>query len=134
MRTRLVLTVLPLALLGTVALPSHAAPKQVKKSWTATAPVADLAGLCDGTIPSTHEEPFAVPAAGKLSVKLTGYPLDWDLFIRTPDGEEIASVVTFNEVESTIDVKFKKAQKVVIVGCNTAGGTTAEGSYLFTYK
>ena len=132
MRTRLAVAVLPLAALGLVAGPSHA-EKKVEKTWLASAPIPDVAGLCDGTVPqSSHEEAFTAPAAGKLAVRLTGYPIDWDLFIRS-DGGNIASVTSFNEKESLATVKLKKGQQVTIVSCNTAGGPTANGSYVFTY-
>ena len=135
MRTRLVVSVLPLALLGVVALPSHAAPKQVKKTYTASAPVADIAGLCDGTVPSSiHDEAFTAPAAGKLAATLTGYPIDWDLFVLDGAGELLGSAESFNEVQSEVAVKLKKGAKVVIRACNTGGGATASGAYTFTTK
>ena len=81
MRTRLVLAVLPVALLGMTAPGSLAAPKQIKGAFDAAAspdPSAQATEACHGISPAGRFTfKFTVPAAGKLKYSLTGFQGDW---------------------------------------------------------
>lgn len=138
MRTRLVLAVLPIALVGVTAASSLAAPKEMKGTFDAAAspdptPTAPGREVCQGLNPSSRfEVPLKVPAAGKLKVDLTGFLGDWDLTLESKSGAVMAQSAEFVEATTeTIQVKFKKASEVVIVACNFAGGPTAKGSFVF---
>jgi uncharacterized membrane protein len=126
------------------AAPAVAAPKRtVSKTYTATAPAPDptAAGggsytVCAQTVPGSYQaETFKVPAAGSLTVEVTGYQGDWDALLMDSDKGELASSgsggVGGPEV---MDVTFKKPQTVTIVACNFSGGPTANVKYTFTYK
>ena len=138
MRTRLVLAVLPVALLGVAVAPSSAAgPKPMKGAYTAAAPVPGGAIECDGTVPgSVHKQEVKLPGAGKLLVNLKGFTGDWDLFVRANGAELSASTSgsiggAENAVE-TAAVKIKKATTVSIDSCNWAGGPSGAVDWEFT--
>lgn len=135
MRTRLVLAVLPVALIGVTAAGALAAPKEMKGSFDAAAapdPTATAGEVCQGLNPSGRfEVPLKVPGAGKLKVDLA-FTGDWDLTLEDKKGNILAESAAFEAPTETISVKFKKAAEVVIVACNFAGGPTAKGQYLFT--
>lgn len=134
MLRRTALLVAPLALVGLAAAPSLAAPKQVKKSYTATAPVPDVTVGCDGTVPmSIHDEPFTAPAAGKIVVKMAGGDLDWDLYLWTPERDELAKDFTLASSVATLTLKMTKGQKILITACNVGAVGDAAMSYTFTY-
>ena len=134
MHRRLALAVAPLALVAVAAAPSLAAPKQVKKSYTATAPVPDVTVACDGTVPmSIHDEPFTAPADGKLAVKMAGGDLDWDLYLWTEDRQELAKDFTLANSVASLSLKLKKGQKLLITACNVGAVGDAAMSYVFTY-
>lgn len=138
MRTRLVLAVVPVALLGVTVATSAAAPKETKKSYTAAAapdPAVNVDGACSEGLPGMgdHVEPFKVPAPGKLVVKMTGFQGDWDLCLFDAKGQNVAASAGFVEATTeTISVKLKKAGPVTIVAQNLTGGPTAQVSYVFT--
>jgi hypothetical protein len=131
---RLTLAVAPLALVAVAAAPSLAAPKQVKKSYTATAPVPDVTVACDGAVPmSVHDEPFTAPANGKLAVKMVGGDLDWDLYLWTPEREELAKDFTLASSVASLTLKMTKGQQLLITACNVGAVGDAAMSYVFTY-
>lgn len=137
MRPRLVLAVLPLALVGVTAASSMAAPKQTKGTFDAAAtpdPTPTAGEVCQGLTPTGRfEVPLKIPAAGKLKVELTGFEGDWDLTLEDAKGKVLASSAGFVEATTeTYQVKFKKPATVTIVACNFLGGPTAAGSYVFT--
>jgi hypothetical protein len=137
MRTRLVLAVLPIALLGVTVATSSAAPKETKGEFTAAAtpdPTATASDACQGVIPSGRfEVPFKAPAAGKFKVELTGFQGDWDLTVEDAKGNVIGSSAGFVEATTeTVQIKLKKAAELTIVACNFAGGPAASGSYVYT--
>ncbi len=139
MRTRLVLAVLPIALIGVTDATSSAAPKPIKKTFTAAAtpdPTATATSACHGLTPSSRfTVPFKVPAAGKLVVDLSGFQGDWDLIVESKGGSTLGESAGFVEAtKETVSLKFKKATEVVIVACNFAGGPTASGAYTFTFS
>ena len=137
MRTRLVVAVLPVALLGMAALPSSAAPKEVKGTFDATGvpdPSADGFETCQGLLPTARfEVPLEITEPGKLKVEITGFQGDWDLTVEDANGAVMGSSGGFIEATTeTLQVKFKKAAEITIVACNFLGGPTAAGSYVFT--
>ena len=138
MRNRLVLAVLPVALLGVTAAGALAAPKETKGSFDAAAspdPTPTGTGeVCQGITPSGRfEVPLKIPAPGKLKVDLTGFQGDWDLTVEDKTGAILSESAGFVEATTeTVAVKFKKKTEVTIVACNFAGGPTAKGSFVFT--
>lgn len=132
MRARLVLAVLPLALVGAVALPSSAAPKPMTGAYTASAPVPG-APDCDGLAPgSLHTMAIKVPSAGRFTADLTGFAGDWDFFLKANGSELSASTGSFDAMVETVTAKLKKATTVNIVSCNWAGGPTGSVKWTFT--
>lgn len=134
---RLVLAVLPAVLIGAAALPSSAAPKQMKGEYEATAPVPAGAVDCAGSVPgSLHSQEVKLPAAGKLQIELTNFLGDWDLHI-TSGGREIAAATSgtlggVEDAKEVVAVKIKKATTVSIGSCNWAGGPTGSVAWVFT--
>jgi hypothetical protein len=136
---RLALVVLPLALLGVTAASSSAAPKPMKGSYTATAPVPGGGVDCEGTVPgSLHSEEVKLPSAGTLKVELSEFQGDWDLHI-TSGGSELAAGTTgtiggVEDAKEIVSLKLKKAAVVSIGSCNWAGGATGAVAWTFTPK
>jgi hypothetical protein len=137
MRTRLVLAVVPVALIGVTAAGSLAAPKETKGTFDAAAspdPTPAAGEVCQGITPSGRfEVPLKIPVPGKIKVDLTGFQGDWDLTIEDKTGAVLSQSAGFVEATTeTVAVKFKKKTEITIVACNFAGGPTAKGSYVFT--
>ena len=136
MRTRLVLAVLPIALVGVVAAPSSAAPKTTKGSYQASA-IPDVTpngtGPCNSTLPGgQHFQELKLPAAGKLQVDMTGFSGDWDLCLYVA-GSLVSSSTGFVEAtKETVAFKAKKATTVRIGAANVGGGPTAQVAWMFT--
>ncbi len=137
------LTIAALAVAGLAAPPALAAPKKpITKTWTATAPTPDptnFAGegysVCAQNIPgSFHIQQFKVPAAGTLKVTLSKFQGDWDLLIMDKANKELAASGELPGIDEVAQVKFKKAGVAKIVSCNWAGGPTAAGKLVFTFK
>lgn len=139
MRTRLVLAVLPVALVGVVAAaPGSAAPKNIEKSYTAAAsadPTPNAVGGCDRGIPGgEHIEPLKIPGAGKLSVDMGSFQGDWDLCIFSKTGSVLGSSTGFVDVtKESVSIKFKKGAEITIVAQNLMGGPTAAVKYVFVH-
>jgi hypothetical protein len=124
---------------GTTA---SAGPKSITQSYAASAPAPDptnVAGgytVCPQRVPASFDlKAVKVPAAGTLTVEVTGYQGDWDALLMDSAKEELSSSgsggVGGPEV---MTVRFKKAQTVSIVACNFSGGPTANVKYVFTYR
>lgn len=122
-----------------------AAPKKkpITGSYTATAPTPDPTNfvpgkypVCAQNVPGSYDaHPFTVPAKGTLHIDLTGFVGDWDLLLVDADKAMIGESGNTPPVnEETVDVSFKKSQKVSIIACNWAGGSTGNVKYVFTYK
>lgn len=137
MRKRLVLAAVPVVLVGVAALPSSAAPKQTKGTFTAAGspdPTATAGEVCQGLNPSSRfEVPLKLTKPGKLQVEIKNFQGDWDLTVEGSGGSVLAQSAGFVEATTeSIAIKIKKPQTVTIVACNFAGGPTAAGSYVFT--
>jgi hypothetical protein len=114
LRTVTVAALVAVAAAGTLS-PALAAPKTVKESYTATAPVPD----------PTPKMPFA----GKLQVDLTGFQGDWALAVLNDKGEKIAEHDNSDlplDAPSQVVLKVKKPTELIIRACNFAGGPTAQ--------
>jgi hypothetical protein len=142
------LVVASLAVAAVSAPPALAAPKKkpVTKTYAVTAAAPDptnyaQAGgvgkysVCAQNVPGSFDkQAFQVPAAGSLTVELSGFQGDWDLLLEDSDDSELAAGGSSGTGGSeTVDVRFKKAQKVSIVACNWAGTPTASVKYTFTF-
>lgn len=138
MRTRLVLAVLPVALIGVVAAtPGTAAPKETTGKFTAAAspdPTAVAGEVCQGLNPSSRfEVPLKIAKPSKFTVEISGYSGDWDLTVESKTGAILGQSAGFVEAtEETVSLKFKKPTEIVIVACNFTGGPTASGTYRIT--
>lgn len=132
MRARLVLAVAPLALVAVATLPSSAAPKEMKGSYTASAAVPG-APDCDGTVPgSVHKAPIKVPGPGRFTAELTGFQGDWDFFLKANGGLLSSSEGSVDATTEVVSAKIKKAGTVDIESCNWAGGPTGSVKWVFT--
>ena len=111
MRTRLVLAVLPVALVGVVAAPSSAAPKTTKGSYQAAAipdPSPNGTGTCLSTLPGGQQyDELKLPAAGKLKVDMTGFQGDWDLCLYSGDSLVSSSAGFVEATTETVSFKAK---------------------------
>ena len=142
MRTAAVALAL-VAAAGITASPALAGPKKVTKTYTATAPAfaptnaaPGSYSVCPQRVPQSFQaDTYKVPAAGTLTVEVTGYQGDWDALLMDSDKSELAGSgnggVGGQEV---IEVRFKKAQTVTVVACNFSGGPTANVKTTFVYK
>jgi hypothetical protein len=137
---RTVVTAATLVAIGTLALPSSAAPKKkpITKTYTATAVPSGvgLTSYCDG-LPTTtdkHLEAFKAPAAGSLKVALTGATGDWDALLLDSAGSRVAYSATLGPGDEAYTYKIKKAASYTLMSCNGLGGPTATVKYTFTYK
>ena len=137
MRSRLVLAVLPVALLGLAVGSSTAAPKprSISKTYGVTAPVPGGYAICDGT-PTSQIDDFKVPAAGTLKVELVDFQGDWDLFVQSA-GKTLGESTAGQPIDGpgeTVQLKLKRATTVQVNACNYSGGPTGTVKILFTYK
>lgn len=136
MRKRLVLAVLPVALISVAAAPSLAAPKTTKGSYTAAAspdPTPNGTGTCNSTIPAGQQkDELKLPAAGKLAVEMTGFQGDWDLCLYVGGSLVSSSAGFIDATKETVAYKAKKATTVVIGAANVGGGPTAQVAWTFT--
>jgi hypothetical protein len=134
-----------LAVAAVAAPPAMAKSKKkpITKTYEVTAPMPDpsnYAGqgysVCAQNVPSSFDKrTIQIPAAGTLAVELSGFQGDWDLLLEDSDDSELAAGGSSDlGAAETTEVRFKKAQKVSIVGCNWAGTPTATVKYTFTYK
>jgi hypothetical protein len=143
MRTRTaVLTSLAVLCAGVSATPALAAPKPVKKEYTASATPGGPASLanstiCDDTIPgSVFNLDFKAPFAGRLTVKQDGFQGDWDLVLFQDGGNAAQSAqdatdTNISRPETIEGYKLKKGEQITIRSCNFLGGPTAHVSYTF---
>jgi hypothetical protein len=122
-----------------VAAPPKPKPKPITKTYTATAtpdPTSSNVGeICEPQVNPTarHSEPFKVPAAGTLLVKMAN-TLDWSLAVRQGGDLVASSDGATPETVEQVSVKFKKATSITIDSCNFAGEPSVDVTYTFTYK
>ena len=81
--------------------------------------------------------PFTTPGKGILTVKISDFEGDWDLFLM--EGTNVVAASDASQLQGaaqseqiTINLGAKKA--VEIVACNWAGSPIAAGSYTYKYQ
>ncbi len=141
MRKPIVLVVVALTVLA--AVPGTSAAKKKSKtitdSWTATAPVpfpVEVSSCQNGpdTL-STHLHELKTPGKGELTVTMTGFVGDWDLWVFAPNGTVLGSSVNFVDVMTeTVTAFIRGMPTVTVMACNFAGGPTAELESIYTYR
>lgn len=142
--------------LATAALSAPAlAGKQKKIEETITvteAPLPNYSSITGSTSPGCTAEfvvpagqtphkavtPLRVPGEGKLSVDLTGFTGDWDLYVFDAENrvlaESAADQTAGAPMEERLSLKFKKKTDVSLVACNWAGTPQAELHYKLLYS
>lgn len=124
------------------AIPGTTQAKKAKKitdAWTATAPVpfpAEVDSCQNGpeTV-STSLHELETPGKGQLTVTMTGFVADWDLWVFGPDGEVLGSSINFADVPTeTVTTFVRGMPTVTVMACNFAGGPTAELESVYTYR
>jgi hypothetical protein len=144
-RTALLAATVLVTGVGAVA-PALAKPKTTPTSYTAHAPTPDptpVTGETGGNCHPTHEtamdnHPFKVPAAGNITIDLTGFQGDWALGLFDSNGDEIATddqdVSAPIDTPAHIEARFKKAETVTVRACNFSGGPTANVKIKYVTK
>lgn len=138
MRKSLILLTALALVAGSIAAPAFAG-KSKKGSFDAQAlpfPGQDN-GCNDPTAPPGFgpvKQPFKAPANGLLSITLSGYEGDWDLYITDEDGNELSSDTASAGAPgstSSTSVAVAKGQKTLLVPCNWSGTPTAHAEWEF---
>lgn len=135
---RTVLAAATIVAVGTLAIPSSAAPrKPITKTYTATAypGLLSVSDYCD-TVPTTHDkhlEPFKAVAAGTIKVALSGATGDWDAMLMDSAGTRLAMSANIGTDGESYTFRIKKPGTYTLMSCNTVGGTTATVKYTFTF-
>lgn len=136
-RSLILLFVLGLVL-GSVAGPAYGG-KNKKGSFDAQAlpyPGQDT-GCNDGSAPPGFgrvQEPFKAPSNGLLTLTLSGYEGDWDLYIADKDGNELASDTAPPGAPgstSSTSLAVEKGVKYLLTPCNWLGTPTAHAEWEF---
>lgn len=144
--------VLTAVLLAGLASGADAAKKKKKKKKTVEGsvelillpyPPSQADGDCESGVEDVHvhHEPFTTPGAGQLTLDLSGYSFDWDLFLMS-NGSILASDVTFNTGTpatpglAQIFFNLPKGADVEFTACNFAGlpapPATLHWKYVYT--
>lgn len=123
---------LVLALLVALGAAPATAGKKKKGSFSAENPVPAV-----DTCPTDAQEDLSktsealkVPFNGILTVTMTDFQGDWDLYVTDADGGEIVSSVgsqlTGTPPEEEVSIYLPKGMSVQMIACNWIGGPTAE--------
>ena len=130
-KTITVLLVLTLVAVVAVA-PAAAGKKKKKGSFSASGPVPAI-DLCPNDAQegiSKTTESLKIPFPGILTVTMTGFEGDWDLYVTDSEGGEIAagteSQLTGAPPSEEVKVFLPKGYEVQMVACNWLGGLSAE--------
>lgn len=136
----LLITVLALAA-ASIAAPAYAG-KSKKGSFTAEGmipfPGPDGCNAADGGTEGLNlvNEPFKAPANGLLTVTMTDFVGDWDLFVNDSDGGMIVSStgsqLTGEAAQEEASIAISKGMQVLMTPCNYAGGPDATVNWVFT--
>lgn len=92
---------------------------------------------CEDGIEGVHKTtmPFQAPAPGTLTVTMTKFQLDWDLWVTDPDrnvlGYSDQPIATPNEL---VTLQMAAKEKVLIAACNFTGEPQAVVDYKFTFR
>ena len=78
-----------------------------------------------------------VPGKGKLTADLSGFTLDWDLYVFNKKNQVLAESINDQTAgapeKEALSVTFRKMTDIKIIACNWAGGPTAELHYKLLY-
>jgi hypothetical protein len=138
MRRSLILLTVLAAVCASVTTPALAG-KPKKGSFDAQAlpyPGQDN-GCNDATAPPGFgrvTQPFKAPANGLLTLTLSGYEGDWDLYITDEDGNELSSDTAPPGVPgstSSTSISLAKGAKVLLAPCNWIGTPLAHAEWEF---
>lgn len=144
-RTALIATTVLVTGVGAIA-PAMAKPKTTTTSYTANAPTPDptpftgqTGGNCHPTLDTAMDNrEYKVPAAGNMTIDLTGFQGDWALGLFDSDGGEIATddqdTSAPIDTPAHIEARFKKATTVTVRACNFSGGPTANVKIKYVTK
>jgi len=137
-KTFLLLSALAFAI-GSVAAPALAAKKKSGSFSASGVPFPGPDG-CNGSHGavegvSVTSETFKAPFNGFLTVTMSGFEGDWDLFLNDADGNEMMSS-TESQLQGappTEEVLFplKKKTEVMMSACNWVGGPSATVDWEF---
>jgi hypothetical protein len=145
-------TIIPAALVAVVAFgslaPAMAKPKRkpLSKSYTVTAPVPHplpaTGPSCgdDSGAQSEHRETLKIPAAGKLTVTVSGFYGDWDIGLYSKagnlaegDGTDTGPGFSKGDGQEVLVAKIKKPGTYFIDVCNFMGSSSAKAKYTFVF-
>jgi hypothetical protein len=124
-----ILTVLALAMASLMG--PAAAAKKKSGSFAAEALPFPHPDGCNAGVDGVHlvNEPFKAPFNGLLTVTMSGFDGDWDLFLNDADGNMImgATESQLQGAAPTEEVVYplKKGTEVVMMPCNWVGGPGA---------
>ncbi|MDQ3962668.1 MAG: hypothetical protein M3277_01950 [Actinomycetota bacterium] len=129
---------LALVLLATLGAAPATAGKKKKGSFSAQNPVPALEACPQEAQEGLTKtsEPLKVPFNGVLTVKMTDFLGDWDLYVTDSDGDEIVSSVesqlTGSAPVEEVTIFLPKGMSVQMVACNYAGGPSAEVAWVLS--
>lgn len=96
-------------------------------------------GCNDPTAPSGFGpvvEMFKAPANGQITVTMTEFDGDWDLFLNDADGGMLVSStqsqLQASAAEEEVSIIVGKGMEVQMVPCNWVGGPSATVNWVFT--
>lgn len=137
-KTVLILAVLAFALVS-VAAPALAAKKR-SGSFSASGvpfPGPDGCNGAHGAVEGVHvtSETFKAPFNGFLTVTMSGFEGDWDLFLNDSDGNELMasteSQLTGSAPTEEVLYPLTKKTEVMMSACNWIGGPSATVDWEF---
>ena len=142
---KVIITILGLSLVaGVLAAPAFAG-KTIKGGFTATAAPYPLLsevdpngclGAQEGVFKVT--KPFKAPAAGRLTVTMTGFEGDWDIFVLDAKGGVLGSATESQlqgaAQQETIVLSFGAKKALQVSACNWAGGPQATVAWKYVTR
>lgn len=129
-----VTALLILALVAVIAVAPATAAKKKSGSFSAENPVPhpDPAAGCPGAPDDLSRTvvPLKIPFSGVLTVTMSDFMGDWDLFLTDADGEHIVSA-TESQLQGAppqeeVTIYLPKGFSVQMLACNWVGGPSAE--------
>ena len=135
-----VTVLLVLALLVALGAAPATAGKKKKGSFSAENPVP-VVDACPHEAPedlSKTTESLKIPFSGVLTVTMTDFVGDWDLYLTDSEGGEIASStasqLTGDPPSEEVLILLPKGMSVQMIACNYAGGTSAQVAWSLVAK
>lgn len=86
-----------------------------------------------------HTHPFQAPGSGTLTLSMSGFTGDWDLYVFNADGVAIArsdnaQVPDMAPPEEKVEMALAKAESYDLVICNWAGAPQATAELQYVYS